>query len=225
MGEQFIQLGPDSAGDKQRTRQRTVSAQTVEELFVINQSQRVSTGRYNTTVQANIVQTAHVNTSPPGGFAWIYNPVGSSIIVGIISVEFMSQMIASQSMPASPRIVLQRFTLSANSDAPANGAKIDSSSATSVGLVETGNADATFGVTLGAEVFAFLSVASATNTITNYTWAATSDWCPDESGRLMLRAGEGMAVRQPDAGKQNPQGDDTLRQFKADIQWNEFTIP
>jgi hypothetical protein len=202
-----------------------VGANTVEEQRFILTSARVKSGSYRYDVTAFVLQAAHTSGSPPQGFAWLYNPAGSSVTVAINSVEFLSQLAASQSMPASPRVCLQQFTLTADSDAPINGNPIDTTFPTSTAKVELGNADATMNVTLGADFFGFLTVASATNTITNYTWTTSSDWNPEEEGRLILAAGEGIRIYQPDDGKGNPQGDGTLRRFACNFRWTEFTTP
>lgn len=223
MPSSFIQLPADKTGKKQRTRQRTVSANTVEEQYYIYTIDRIRLGSYRYGITGFVQTAAHLNTSPPEAFAWLYNPAGSSVNMAINSVEFMSQISQAQTMPVSPRICLQTFTLTALSDAPINGNPIDTSMPTSTAKIEAGNADSGMGVTLGTDIFGFLTVAGATATIATTTWATTSDWNPDFDGRLILAAGEGLRIYQPDAGKANPQPDGNLRQFVCNFRWTEFT--
>lgn len=220
MPESYIQLPADSTGKKVRTRQRTVGANTIEEQYVISQNERIFTGIYVAHTGAHTVQgtTAHASTGL-AGFWWLSNPVGSSVLVALRRVEFMSQLGSALSTPTSPRIVLERLAFTGtNTGTVITAAKRATSDATQVArLSSTFNATVT-GSAVGAQVFAFLPIASATGV--GYTAATAADWNPDDDGQVVLAAGEAIICRQPDAGTSS----DT-RRFVTNIAWSEYTIP
>ena len=215
MGESFIQVPTDSTGKKIRTRERTVGANTVQEQFVIQQSRRVETGVYICQTGAHVVlASAHSATA---GFWWLINPTGSSVLVALRRVEFMSQLGSALATPTSPRINIERMTFTGTaSGAQITAAKRDTNDATAVATLRTASTGLT--PTAGAGVFSFLPTAGAT--AVGYTAATAGDWVPDEDGQVVLAAGEGIVCRQADNGTTS----DT-RRFVTNIAWMEFSVP
>lgn len=215
MVESFAQLPPNSTGVKMRTRNRTVGANSIEEQYIISQRERVVSGVYLAQTGAHLVQAA-ADTAPAGRW-FLFNPVGSTLLVALRRVEFMSQLGSALVAVTSPRITLKLFTATGTaSGASVTPGKTRSTAAAATATLRTANTGLT--ITSGADVFSFLPTASAT--AVGYAAPAAADWNPDEDGMIQLGAGEGVFLTQSDAGTAS----DT-RRYVTNIAWEEYTLP
>lgn len=218
MGASYVQLPADSSGKKLATRQRTVGANTVEEQYVIPRSERVLSGVYMASVLA-VVQAAATNGTSTG-FFWLYNPVGSAVLLALRNVRYMCQHGTPATVSlTSPRCALSLFTFTGTpAGAAITSGKGDSSYATATAkLMST---QVTSVVTLGAMFASFLPVWSQSTSSGGPGGVAEAEWTPDEDGLPLLRAGEGIVCWQPDAGSTSD-----VRRQAIDFSWSEFTLP
>lgn len=219
MTESFIQLPDDSTGKKLRTRQRTVGANTVEEQFIICESARVRSGVYACHTGAHLVLAAADAATGLAGRWWLLNPVGSTVLVALRRVELQSQIGSTLATPTSPRLAVERFAFTgAASGATVSAAKLASSHANAAATVRSASTGLTITGGTTTTMFGFLPVAAATGVGANPT--STADWNPDENGMPILAAGEGILLRQLDAGTAS----DT-RRYVTNIVWEEFQVP
>jgi hypothetical protein len=78
MPESFVQVPTDGTGKRLRTRERTVSAQTVQEQYVITQSERVVSSRIAVSSFRTLGNAATTQT-----LFTLENGAGSGVIVGV----------------------------------------------------------------------------------------------------------------------------------------------
>lgn len=223
MAASIVRVAPDSTGKMLRTISVVVGANTVEEQVVVVTSARTRTGMYRVATGAHVVlATAHAATA---GFWWLINPVGSGVAVALKRVAFMSQHGSVLATPTSPRITLERVTLTGT----ATGASITPSrrvrtavaglpaDATPVGSLRTASTGLT--LTAGEAFRQFFPVAALTAVAA--VPPGEDDHAPDmEDEETILAAGEGIVCRQADAGTT---GD--TRRFVTNLAWEEFTAP
>lgn len=215
MGEQFIQLPVDGSGKRQRTRERTVSGNVIQEPYLISIRERVLSGVYLAQTGAHVVQAA-ADAAGVGRW-WLFNPVGSTVLVAFRRCEFLSQLGSVLAAPTSPRLTLSLFTATGTaSGASVTPGKQDSTQAAATATLRTASTGLT--ITDGADVFSFMPTASAT--AVGYAAPAVADWLPEDEGMPILRAGEGIYLTQSDAGTAS----DT-RRYVTNIAWEEFTLP
>jgi hypothetical protein len=217
VGEQKIVLPPDSVGKAVHTRERTVSGPgVVQEPYVIPISARVASGVYLAHTGVHVVQAAATNGTSTG-FWWLYNPVGSAVLVALRSVNLSSQIGSALLTATSPRLLLQAFTFT-GTPAGTNIAprKALSSYATATASIRT--TQVTSVVTLTQSVLAWLTYANETAVGGNAPSGLT--YAPKEDEQPVLAAGEGLVLYQPDAGTTS----DT-RRFVTNVAWAEFTVP
>lgn len=215
MGEQFIQLPADSTGKKVRSRERTIGANVVQEQYLIPARERVVSGVYMAATGAHVVQAA-ADAAGVGRW-WLFNPVGSAVLVALRRVEFASQLGSALVAVTSPRLTLSLFTATGTaSGASITPGKQDSAAPAATATLRTASTGLT--ITDGADLFAFLPTASAT--AVGYAAPAVMDWLPEDEGMPVLRAGEGIYLTQSDAGTSS----DT-RRYVTNIAWEEFTLP
>ena len=218
MGAQFIQLPADSTGKKIRTQELTVGADTVQHQYVIPTNERVESGVYLSQTGAHVITAAATNGTSTG-FWWLYNPVGSSVLLAVRRCDFMSQMATALVTASSPRIVLARFTFTGTPGGAAiTPVKVDSAFATPTAILKS--TQVTSVVSLVASFFAHLPFAALSASSGGPSAPGMSMWEPEEDGQMILRAGEGVTCYQPDAGSTS----DT-RRVVTNIAWSEFTIP
>lgn len=216
MPESFVQVPADSSGKKLHTRQRTVGANTVEDEFTIPISQRVKTGIYIVSQELTVLAAAHTTTA---GFFWLQNPVGSTVLVSLRRIDFMSQSNTALATPTAPRIGFRLATFTGTaSGAVATLGKIDSTMATNTGTVRTAITGMT--VTNGAIFTSFYPVINNVAAGAGATAPAALFWAPDEDGMIVLRAGEAVACTQLTAGTTS----DT-RVFSVGLTFEEYTLP
>jgi hypothetical protein len=216
VAEGVVQVPPDSTGARIRTRSRTISAATVHEQYVIPTSERVRSGVYLGATGIHTVQ-ATADTAPAGRW-YLHNPTGSTVLVALRRIEFSSQLGSALAAPTSPRLILSRFSATGTGTATITAASTDPTTMPA----STGRLlSATTGLSLvvsGIDVFSFLPTASAT--AVGYAPPGAIDWNPEEEGMPVIQAGQGLYLRQADAGTAS----DT-RRFVTSIAWEEYTIP
>lgn len=151
------------------------------------------------------------------GRFWLINPVGSAVLIEVRRVEFSSAPIAATAFPSSPRVTVERVTFTGTP----TGAVItpvvrDTTETALVGSVRT----ASTGLVLTAGALAYGFTVAPILTAVGAAVPALQEWEPAENGRIVLRAGQGIVVRQADAGTTA----DT-RSFQVNFAWAEYTVP
>lgn len=160
--------------------------------------------------------TAAADAATAGRF-WLINPVGSTILIEVRRVEFSSAPIAATAFVTSPRVTVERVTFTGTaSGAQITPAKRDSTEVAFVGTLRTASTGLT--LTAGAACYGFTVVPILT--AVGSAVPSLQEWEPNEAGRIVLRAGEGIVVRQADAGTTA----DT-RAFAVNLAWAEYTNP
>src|SRR3990167_4497440 len=219
----YVQLPDDSGntGKKPRTQTRVVGANTVHEHFFVPTSQRAKLGvfHYSTTLQS-VKDNASAQDGTTTGFFWLANPVGSTIELIVREIALQFSAITGTAMVTVPHILAQRFTLTGTaSGGTVTPAKRRSSEAANVGSLRT----AVTGMTpsLGATVKTFLTpiIISAASPFAPppQVWPTSKD--PLEDGGLVLAAGEGLVLYQPDAGTASE-----VRRFTVDATTEEADV-
>lgn len=151
------------------------------------------------------------------GRLWLINPVGSAILIEVRRVEFSSAPIAATAFVTSPRVTVERVTFTGTaSGAQITPAQRDSTEATLVGTLRTASTGLT--LTAGAAAYGFTVVPILT--AVGAAVPSLQEWEPNEAGRIVLRAGQGIVIRQADAGTTA----DT-RSFVVNLAWAEYTVP
>lgn len=152
-------------------------------------------GTYHYAVPAQLVQASA--DAATAGRLWLINPVGATKTVRLKYLHFTSQIGSALATPTSPRITLERVTFTGvASGATVTPCKRKSSDPVSSSLMVT----ASTGLTLaaGAVAATFLPIACAT--AVGVSSNAADEYRPDVNNRIDLLAGEGIVIRQPDAG-------------------------
>lgn len=197
-----------------RARERVISATTYAEQYVIPIRERVLSGVYLTSFLGTVQATAH---TPPAGYWWLINPVGSTVSVALRRAEFMSQHGSALATVTSPRETLRLVTFTGTaSGAQVTPAKALSSYAAATATFRTANTGLT--LTQGADFFSFFP--SSALTAAGCTAATAADWNPEDEGMIVLGAGEGIYCYQQDAGTAS----DT-RRWVMNLAWEEYTLP
>ncbi len=153
------------------------------------------------------------------GFFWLINPVSSGIVVRVKRVNFKESPTAATQFVTVPRITIERVTFTGTaSGTTISPAKRDSNDAANIGLLITASTGLT--LTAGNVIITFLvpPVVLGSGTSAAFARPPTFDiFDPDQEDRaLVLRPGEGIVCRQPDAGSTS----DT-RTFVLDVFWAE----
>jgi hypothetical protein len=211
----FIQLQVDSsnAGKKVRVQSRVVGADTVAEHFFIPISPRSKLGVYfNSSGVLSIAASAHTSLQ---GFWWLINPVGSAVKIALRRLEFKYSAIAAAA--ANTRITTERITFTGAASALITAVKRATVDVNPVGQVLS----ATTGLTpstVSANAPAYTSWAPTIITAAGILVPVEDEWIPsDEDGMAILVAGEGLVVRQPDAGVASDP-----RKLSVTVAWEEF---
>lgn len=211
----FAQLPTDSgnAGKKMRTQTRTVGADTVHEHFFVESSTREMLGSYIAHSGVFTIQAAAQTF--PTAFLYVINPIGNTPKMALTAIEVLSQLGSALAAPTSPRLLWRLFTFTGTaSGASITPAKLDSTFPAATGSIRTASTGLT--ITAGADALCSLPVASAT--AVGYTPPQMDEWFEDvEKNQIILRAGEGIALFQPDAGTAS----DT-RRIIVTVKWDEF---
>lgn len=204
---------PGTIGRREAAASRTEDSITKYWPRVIVENRRVGTGTYIAHTGAHVVLAAAQAAGV--GFWYLFNPAGSTFLVALRRIEFMSQLGTVLATPTSPRLLAKLFTFTGtHTGALITPGKQRASYPTPGARLSTASTGAT--ITEGAEIFSFLPMASYT--AVNGVAASSADWTPDTDGMPVLGAGEGVMFKQPDAGT----AADT-RRFVTNIAWEEFT--
>jgi hypothetical protein len=143
-----------------------------------------------------VLASAHSSTA---GFLWLINPVGSSVVAYIKKILATSVPTAVTAFASSPRITVERVTFTGTaSGATITPAKRDSNDATNVCSIRT--ASTGLALTAGAVIADFIVPAVLTAVgiaVPVDQWFYDST---DDDDYIVLRAGEGLVIRQADAG-------------------------
>lgn len=165
------------------------------------------TGKSTVTVAAD---------AATAGRWWVINPVGSSILIELRRVEFVSAPVAATAFVTSPRVTVERVTFTGTaSGAQVTVAQRDSTDTALVGSMRTASTGLT--LTAGAVCYGFTVVPILT--AVGVAMPSLQEWEPAENGRVVLRAGQGIVIRQADAGTTS----DT-RAFQVNLAWAEYTV-
>lgn len=199
-----------------RVRERTISAATYAEQYVIPTRERVTTAILLYSVLGTVAAAAQ--TANTGGFFWIFNNVASGVTIALRRINFTSQHNTALATPTGPRLSLIRGTFTGTPSGTAvTGAKaLSSQSASANWSVRSAITGAT--VTEVATAFSFFPVAAVT--AVGACAPAYEDLNPEDEGMLQLAAGECLVMRQVDAGTAS----DT-RRFVANFALEEYTLP
>jgi hypothetical protein len=160
-----------------------------------------------------VLATAQLATA--GAFL-LYLPTGSTVTAAFRRVEFVSQIGSVLATPTSPRIAIERVTVTGTPAAAVATTKRDSTDAASQARVQT----TLTGLVVANNTVAFAVLPHAAATAVGATGATIADWNPSEEAMPVLRVGEGLLCRQLDAGTAS----DT-RRWVMNIAWEEFTTP
>jgi hypothetical protein len=200
MAKDFWRYPADGTGKRQSTRVRVVGANTVHEPYTIAlPTDRILTTRYSFWT-TSLVVGASADASNVGR-VYIENDQSSPVLICLRRASFRSQHASVLATPTAPRLVLRRFTFTgtAPSGAVVAGAKADS-------LLANKSADwdvrtATTGMSAIAEVADIASFyPTAALTAVGAAPPSAEVWYPTADETHVLRAGEGIMVKQADAG-------------------------
>lgn len=227
MPDQVIVVSPDSTGKAVHTRQRTVTvggvSTTVEEQYIITISKRdISNVCHATSGNLTVQATAQTGASG-SGFWWLYNPIGSSVLLALSHIRFMSQMTAALTTPTSPRIALSGWSWTSGSPAGAiiTPRQAKTSQPAPVGVLQSTLTAVPTGYALDANSFkAWLPYASQLSSSGGPSTPADSSYEPSENLQPVLQAGQGIVCWQRDAGTSADS-----RKISMNITWMEFTEP
>lgn len=213
----------EGAGPKLNTRQRNVTiggaTATVLEQRVIPISERVRSGVY--VAEPGPQTVLGTADAAPAGRWFLINPVGSGLFVALRRVDFMSQIGSALITPTSPRVQLCRFAFTGTATGAAvSPANSRTANPANVGSLRTASTGLT--ITVGNPFYSFLPVASLSATAASVAALPSSEdtYAPSEEEMQVLAPGEGVYLRQPDAGTTS----DT-RRYVTNVAWEEFTLP
>ncbi len=164
-------------------------------------------GRFTVTVGAD---------GATAGRLWLLNLVGSAVLIEVRRVEFTSMPTAATVFVTAPRVTVERMTFTGTpSGATITPVVRDTNDTALVGTLRT----ASTGITPVAGAIAYgFSVANIMTAVGSNV-PTLQEWEPAENGRVVLRAGQGIVIRQADAGTAS----DT-RVFQVNLGWAEYTV-
>lgn len=212
----ILPLDTGNTGKKIRTITRTVGADSVHEHFFIMSSARDYTGVYGFH-SGILTLLAAAQNGTTTGFAWLINPIGSTVTIAIERLRYVHQISSNLAVITVPRIVAQLFTFTGTaSGASITPGKFNAAYAAPQGSVRSAMTGLT--ITLGGIIDATLPCVCA----------GTAGWTPmppsfddniaiSELSDIQLATGAGLVIYQADAGTTA----DT-RKLLADITTAEF---
>lgn len=220
------------------------SGVTTDQLTVDATSKAARTTLYNTDgnivgkntiplVTAPILQTlygvyvAHIGLqalqatamSATMGFFWLMVPGGATKNVRIRRLEFDSIIDTATKVLATTRITVERVTFSAGTPTTQWAAcKADSNDQNAVALIGLSSAGVTY--VAGATAYGFIAP-TLLNTAAGIfgMQGELREWEPEAAGMITLAPGEGIVIRQPDAGVTGE-----FRKFTLNFAWEEYTL-
>lgn len=219
MTASYIRLPDDGVGKKTRTRNRTVGADDIHEPYMLALvHERILTTAYYLSTGALVIAAAADAANV--GRMYLFNDADSTVLLAVRAIHFSSQMGSVLAVPTSPRITIKRYTGTgtAPSSTETTGTKMDTSLADKNAGWALRNGVTNMGtVTEGAEAMAFYPVASATAVAYSPPSPASRRLEPESA--IILRAGEGIMVKQSDAATAS----DT-RRFTVDFEVEQYTV-
>lgn len=215
-----------------RVRERSVSGATVCEQYLIPVAERVRSGVFNTSTGRHFINATAQAAGV--GFWYLVNPVGSGTLVMVRRVQWQQRFASSSlAVATSPRMTLERFTYTGTPSGTLVTPSKAQSSQTALGKLYTTSTGMT--ITAGDTVHAWLSIvgfSGGTNP------GAQSGQTPQghfreaplpgrfpgwlDQGLLVLAEGEGLLLRQPDAGTAT---ESVSRVTVTNVSWEEYTVP
>jgi hypothetical protein len=200
-----LPLDTGNTGKTIRTKRSVVGANTVEEYYFIESSERNTLGQYKFSTGAQAIPAAvHTGapataTAAPTGFIFLVNPLSNSatgIHMAIDRVTLKQNFSTTLAVDLiAPIIRASKFTftgtLSAAQITPAKRKTADAAPTCSVSLLSTG-----LTVTNNATVYEWLGQTMDLVTGGAGHWQAqTDEWNPaDEDDELVLDPGEGLVI-------------------------------
>ena len=193
-----IQLPSDAGntGKKVRTLTRVIGADTVHEHFYVESYPRdIRCVSYLHSGALTVLAAAHAATA---GFFWVLNPVGSGINGIVRRMKFSAGPVTALVAPTAPRILAERMTFTGTpSGATVALAARDSAETAPVLTVRSASTGITpvAGNPIRGIIVPAIMSAVGTGVPADIVWEAI-----DNESELILRPGEGIVVRQADAG-------------------------
>lgn len=191
----ILPLDTGNTGKKIRTKESVIGANTVEEYFFIQSSERNELGNYKFSVTAAAIPAA-VHTGTTTGFMFLINPVGSTSSVAIDRISLKQNFSTTLAIDLiAPIIRLNRITftgtLSAATITPARRKTADAAPQALLAAASTGLTVANV-----ATVYEWIGQTTDLATGGAGHWSAQSDeWNPQgESDELILVPGEGIVI-------------------------------
>lgn len=165
--------------------------------------------------ESGILSVGSSASASTGGFFWLINPVGSTVVAYVKKLMMTGWPTAASAFVTSPRITIERMTFTGTaSGATITPAKRDSNDAANTCTVRTASTSLT--ITAGSicgdfSIPAVLTAVGIHCPVDQYLYDST-----DDDDYIVLRAGEGLVCRQADAGSSS----DT-RKFAVYGSWEE----
>jgi hypothetical protein len=190
-----LPLDTGNTGKSIRTKRSVVGANTVEEYFFIQSSERDVTGQYKFTLAAQAIPAA-VHTGTTTGFMFLINPLSSTIKMAVDRVTMKHNFSTTLAVDLiAPLIQINRISFTGTlSAAVTTPAKRKTADATAQGLLALASTGLT--VTNVAAIFSMIGMTMDLVTGGGGHWSAqTDEWNPrDEDDELILLPGEGIVV-------------------------------
>lgn len=181
-----------------------------QKQLLVTPSARVRTGVYlGNSGLLSVQVAAHAATA---GFVWLINPVGSARIVSLRRAEVDSMGVAASASIARLQVERMTFTGVSTGAVVASG-KIDSTYPNPVAILTSASTGMV--ITAGPILYSWLMMAVIT--AAGVSEPVLGEWEPSEDGQPVLRAGEGLVFRQPDAGVATDP-----RRLVINIAWEEY---
>jgi hypothetical protein len=219
MTNAYLGMPLDGIGKKVDAVSLTVGGNLVHQQRVIARShERTLTTRYWFNTGSLVVGAAA--DAAITGRVYIENDVDSSVLIAVTRVVFTSQHASVLATPTSPRIALRTFTFTQSgspSGATIAGAKQDSTLPNKNAKWDVRTAKTLMTVTEAADIAIFYPVSALTAVAASTP--ARDEWVPGADRPLIVRPGEGLMVKQADAGTAS----DT-RVFALSFEIEEFTV-
>lgn len=157
----------------------------------------------------NAVATAH---APIAGFLWLLNPTTSPHRVALRRIEVASSSAAAAA--AVTRVTAERVTFTgAHTGAQLVPAKVASTTPNAAAILAANSSGVT--ITAGAVIYGFqlVNVITAAGSVV----PVMQEYEPKEEGMPILNPGEGIVLRQPDAGVATDP-----RRITINLAWEEY---
>lgn len=198
MTNAILQLPGDGIGKKIDALSLTVGGNLVHQQRVIaRRNERTLTTRYSFTTAGVVGASAD---SSNVGRVYVENDPDSTVLIAVTRVKFTSQHASVLATPTAPRYVLRSFTFTGNtpSGTQVTGVKQDSTLAAKDSNWDVRTAATGMTITEAGDLDTFYPVAALTAVAASTPHMA--EWKPESDVPLILRAGQGLMLKQIDAG-------------------------